>query len=265
MSDRLTLVQDLARQAGAVLMDGFGRVTDVRHKGATDLVTEYDRLSEELILAVLKARFPDHAVLAEESGASGGGAASDGYRWVVDPLDGTTNYAHGLPFFAVSIALTLDDRPVLGVVYDPSRDEMFAAEDGKGAALNGSPIHVSAESSLREALLSTGFTYDLEHARRPNFKELTGFALRAQGIRRTGSAALDCAWVGTGRLDGYWEFGIKPWDVAAGALIAREAGGVATDADGAQDFLATGSILISNGHLHDQMLALLRRLADPPA
>ena len=257
MSDTLTLIQDLARQAGGVLMDGFGRVEHVHHKGATDLVTEYDRLSEELILAVLKARFPDYAVLAEESGPSGGGAASGGYRWVVDPLDGTTNFAHGFPFFAVSIALTRDDRPVLGVVYDPIRDEMFAAEDGKGATLNGAPIHVSAESSLREALLATGFQYDLEHARRANFTEFADFALRAQGIRRAGSAALDSAYVGAGRFDGYWEFGINPWDIAAGALVAREAGGRVTSADGHETFIGTGTILVSNGHLHAAMLAVL--------
>ena len=198
------MMQDLARQAGAVLRDGFGRVTHVEHKGATDLVTDYDRRSEALIVAALRARFPDHAVLAEEGGASGGDGSSGGYRWLVDPLDGTTNFAHGLPTFAVSIALTLDNRPIIGVVYDPMREEMFAAEAGKGATLNGAAIRVSAETRLQEALLATGFTYDLRNARRDNFREFErdppacagdsacrrGSARRRLGRRRTAGCVL---------------------------------------------------------------------------
>ena len=191
MNDTLEMIQAVARQAGAVLMDGFGRVTHVEHKGATDLVTEYDRRSEDLIVAALRARFPEHAILAEESGATGDGSLSGGYRWVVDPLDGTTNFAHGFGFFAVSIALTLDNRPVIGVVYDPLRDELWSAEAGRGATLNGGRIHVSSQANLREALLATGFTYDLANAPRNNFKEFAEFALKAQGIRRAGAAALD--------------------------------------------------------------------------
>jgi myo-inositol-1(or 4)-monophosphatase len=258
MSDTLEMIQAVARQAGAVLMDGFGRVTHVEHKGATDLVTEYDRRSEDLIVAALRARFPEHAILAEESGATGDGSLSGGYRWVVDPLDGTTNFAHGFGFFAVSIALTLDNRPVIGVVYDPLRDELWSAEAGRGATLNGARIHVSSQANLREALLATGFTYDLANAPRDNFKEFAEFALKAQGIRRAGASALDSAWVGAGRVDGYWEFGIKAWDIAAGALITQEAGGRATTADGNPDFVGADSILVSNGQIHDQMLAILR-------
>jgi len=264
MSDTLALVQEIARRAGAVLRDGFGRVTHVEHKGATDLVTDYDRRSEDLILAALRARFPDHAVLAEESGASGGDGTPGGYRWLVDPLDGTTNFAHGLPTFAVSIALTLDNRPIVGVVYDPMRDEMFAAEAGRGATLNGDPIRVSAETSLQEALLATGFTYDLRNARRDNFKEFEEIHFQVQGIRRAGAAALDGAWVGAGRLDGYWEFGMKPWDIAAGALIVEEAGGRASTAEGGADFVSSDSILVSNGHLHERMLAILRQPGGGP-
>ena len=258
MSETLDMVQAVARRAGAVLRDGFGRVTHVEHKGATDLVTEYDRRSEELIVAALRDRFPEHAILAEEGGESGSGATAGGYRWVVDPLDGTTNFAHGFGVFSVSIALTLDNRPILGVVYDPLRDEMYAAETGRGATLNGRPIHVSSQSNLRESLIATGFAYDLEAAPRDNFREFMAFARQAQGVRRAGSAALDAALVGAGRFDGYWEFGIKPWDIAAGALIAQEAGGRATAADGNPDFVGAGSILISNGYLHEQMLAILR-------
>ncbi len=265
MSETLTLVQEIARQAGAMLRDGFGRVTHIEHKGTTDLVTDYDRRSEALILTALRARFPDHAVLAEESGASGGDGSSGGYRWLVDPLDGTTNFAHGLPTFAVSIALTLDSRPILGVVYDPMRDELFAAEAGKGATLNGAPIRVSEETTLQEALLATGFTYDLRNAPRNNFREFEQIHMQVQGIRRAGSAALDAAWVGAGRLDAYWEFGLKPWDFAAGALIAQEAGGRASTADGSEDFVSGASILVSNGHLHERMLALLRAPGEPSA
>jgi myo-inositol-1(or 4)-monophosphatase len=265
MSDTLTLVEEVARQAGAILRDGFGRVTHVEHKGATDLVTDYDRRSEALIVTALRARFPDHAVLAEEGGASGGDGSSGGYRWLVDPLDGTTNFAHGLPTFAVSIALTLDNRPIVGVVYDPMRDELFAAEAAKGATLNGAPIRVSAETSLQEALLATGFTYDLRNAPRDNFREFKEIHLQVQGIRRAGAAALDGAWVGAGRLDAYWEFGVKPWDIAAGALIVQEAGGRASTTDGGADFVGSDSILVSNGHLHERMLALLRQRSGSPA
>lgn len=259
MSDTLTFVQEIARQAGALLRDGFGRVTHVEHKGATDLVTEFDRRSEELILAALRARFPDHAVLAEESGASGGDGKPGGYRWFVDPLDGTTNFAHGLPTFAVSIALALDNRPIVGVVFDPMRDELFAAEACRGATLNGAPIRVSAETRLQEALLATGFTYDLKNAQRNNFREFEEIHFQVQGIRRAGAAALDGAWVGAGRLDAYWEFGMKPWDIAAGGLIVQEAGGRASTADGNPDFVGSDSILVSNGHLHDALLAMLRQ------
>jgi myo-inositol-1(or 4)-monophosphatase len=258
MDDTLEFVEDLARRAGAVLMSGFGHVTHVEHKGATDLVTEFDRRSEALIVAALKARFPDHAILAEESGDVGKGGPAGGYRWVVDPLDGTTNFAHGVPTFAVSIALTRDDRSIVGVVYDPTRDELFAAEAGKGAKLNGSPIRVSAETDLQKALLATGFPYDLRTAEHNNFRQFVDFHLRVQGIRRAGAAALDTAWVGAGRLDGYWEFGTNAWDIAAGSLIAQEAGGRATTGEGGPGFIDGESIVVSNGHIHDQMLAVLR-------
>jgi myo-inositol-1(or 4)-monophosphatase len=257
MDDTVEFVEELARRAGAILMGGFGHVTQIEHKGATDLVTEYDRRSEAMIVAALKARFPDHAILAEEGGPSGA-SGSSGYCWVVDPLDGTTNFAHGLPTFAVSIVLTLNNRPVIGVVHDPSRGELFAAEAGRGATLNGASIRVSAETSLRKALLATGFPYDSRNAGRDNFKQFVDFQMLSQGVRRAGSAALDAAWVGAGRLDGYWEFGIHPWDIGAGALIVQEAGGRASTATGDTDFMGSPSIVVSNGQLHDQMLAVLR-------
>jgi myo-inositol-1(or 4)-monophosphatase len=176
----------------------------------------------------------------------------------VDPLDGTTNYAHAFPVFAVSLALTHRGRLVMGVVFDPLRDEVYAAEAGQGAALNGEPIKVSSEARLDRALLATGFPYDVRTHPHNNLAEFVRFQLRAQGVRRAGSAALDCAWVAAGRLDGYWEFRVQPWDVGAGGLIVREAGGRVTTAGGDEAFLGRDSIVASNGHLHEQMLRVLR-------
>jgi myo-inositol-1(or 4)-monophosphatase len=257
MPDYLNVAIAAAREAGALLRAGYGQTLAVEHKSAIDLVTDYDRRAEALILARLRAAFPDHAVNAEESGRSAGSA----HEWLVDPLDGTTNYAHGFPVFSVSLALTLGGEPAVGVVYDPLRDELFTAQAGQGAALNGSPLRVSAVADLDRALLATGFAYDVRTRAHNNLAEFSRFLLRCQGVRRAGSAALDCAWVAAGRLDGYWELSIQPWDVAAGALLVREAGGLVTTPAGGPDFLAQGAILASNGRLHAEMLAVLNQAA----
>ena len=256
MPDYLQVAEDLARQAGALLRQGYGQAFAIEHKGAINLVTEYDRRSEALILDGLHRAFPTHAVNAEESGQVG--ASSEGYEWLIDPLDGTTNFAHGFPMFCVSLALTRHGALLAGAIYDPLRDEMYTARAGQGAALNGKPIHVSAVIDLDQALLSTGFPYDLRTNSNNNFAEFERFSRRVQAVRRPGSAALDCAWVAAGRADGYWEFRMNPWDVGAGVLLVREAGGQATTASGDPDCLGKDSIVLSNQHIHAQMLAVLR-------
>ena len=250
----LQIVEILVRQAGTVLMEGFGNVRHIQQKGVIDLVTEYDQRSEELILATIQKEFPEHAILAEESGHH---ERISEYQWVIDPLDGTTNFAHGIPFFSVSIGLLKNNAPVMGVVYDPFRDEMFSAESGSGASLNHRPLRVSSRMDLEQAVISTGFPYDLRTNPRNNFAQFFQFQLRTQAVRHLGSAALDCTWTAMGRLDGYWEFGVKPWDVGAGALIVREAGGRVTSVDGDENFLFGDSILVSNSLLHEQMLRVL--------
>jgi myo-inositol-1(or 4)-monophosphatase len=255
VSDILPIAEAIARRAGAVIREGFGRSFQVWQKGSIDFVTEFDRRSEEVIIAALQKEFPDHAILAEESGRH---AARSEYQWVVDPLDGTTNFAHGFPIFAVSMALLRGHVPVVGVIYDPLQEELFAAAVDEGATLNGRPIHVSSQANLGQALLATGFAYDIRTNPRNNLAQFSDFMLRTQGVRRLGSAALDCAWTAAGRLDGYWEFGIKPWDIAAGGLLVREAGGRTTSTDGDEDFISPCTIVTSNGLLHDQMLRVLR-------
>lgn len=254
MSDILQMAEGIARQAGAVLMSGYGNVRHVQQKGAIDLVTEFDKRSEELILSFLQKEFPEHAILAEESGRH---ETVSEYQWVIDPLDGTTNFAHALPIFCVSIGLLKKGDPVLGVVYDPFRDEMFSAELGCGATLNNQPIHVSSRAALGRAVISTGFPYDVRTNPRNNLDQFVQFQLRTQAVRHLGAAALDCTWTAMGRLDGYWEFGVQSWDVAAGTLIVREAGGKVTFGGDDETFLSTDAILVSNGLLHPQMLRVL--------
>lgn len=251
--DFLPFACDTARAAGELLREGFGQAKQITHKGLVDLVTEYDHRAEALILNRIRAAYPSHAIWAEESGRT----AEAEYEWLVDPLDGTVNFAHGFPAFAVSLALTRARQVLVGVVYDPLRNELFAAAAGQAATLNGLPIHVSTETNLERSLLATGFPYDVRTSTRNNFAEFQRFYLHAQAVRRAGSAALDCVWVAAGRLEGYWEFWINPWDIAAGALIAHQAGGRVTTAQGDADFLGQKSILVSNGHVHDSMLTLL--------
>lgn len=247
----------IAREAGAVLMRHFGGELAIEHKGTIDLVTQADRTSEALIVERLGAAFPEHAILAEE----GGGIARAGRpRWLVDPLDGTTNFAHGYPLFGVSIALEVAGQVELGVVYEPTRGELFAARRGHGATLNGAPLAVSRVGELASALLVTGFPYSIRERPEPTVGLLRAFLAAGQGLRRDGSAALDLCFVAAGRLDGFWELDLKPWDVAAGSLIVAEAGGRVTNLDGSAFDVAGGAVLATNGHLHDAMLAIARPL-----
>ncbi len=255
----LTFAIQTARDAGRILVDRLGRAL-ISNKGDIDLVTEADLASEKLIIERIRSHYPRHAILAEESGASDGVAVLPGrseWKWIVDPLDGTTNYAHGYPCFCVSIALEGAAGIEIGVIYDPLRDEMFAAERGRGASLNERQIRVSAVEDLNRAMLCTGFPYDVRE--RPNFaRHFTNFTMQAQAVRRDGSAALDLAYVACGRFDGFWEDGLNPWDVAAGVLLISEAGGRVTDFEGARLDVYTPKVLASNGRVHKAMIRTLR-------
>lgn len=245
----------IARQAGQVVLEGWGRAGTIGYKGEVDLVTDHDRRSEALIVAALQRAFPDHAIHAEEKGAVN--HTRSPYLWLIDPLDGTTNFAHGFPVFAVSLGLLHRGEPLVGVVYDPARDECFSAIRGGGATLNGRPIRVSSVPSLDTALLATGFPYDRRARPDNNVGLVARFVRRCQGLRRAGAAALDLAYVACGRLDGYWELRLHPWDVAAGALLVLEAGGQASDLIGGPNYLSAEQIVASNGPIHAQMLEVL--------
>lgn len=249
---------ETAREAGRVLAERFGRASlEVQHKGDIDLVTESDLAAERLIVERIRSYYPRHEILAEESGTSKHeGAGESAYKWIVDPLDGTTNYAHGYPCFCVSIALEREGEIVIGVIYDPTRDELFAAERGGGATLNGRRIRVSETGDLNEALLCTGYPYDVRG--RDNFaRHFTNFILNAQGVRRDGSAALDLAYVACGRFDGFWEEGLRPWDVAAGVILIQEAGGHVSRYDNTSFDIYAPPIMASNGLVHEAMMRVL--------
>jgi myo-inositol-1(or 4)-monophosphatase len=241
-----------ARRAGEVLRAGFGAEHTITYKGEVDLVTEIDEEAERMITEELLGTFPSHGMLAEEGGKLAG---EEDARWIVDPLDGTTNYAHGLPIFCVSLALERSGEVVLGVVHDPMREETYVAERGGGATLNGEPIKVSDTEELIRALIVTGFPYD--RAEMPEALDLFGrFAATTRGMRRLGSAALDLCYVASGRLDGYYERGIWPWDLAAGSVIVEEAGGELTNYRGDILDLDGREIVASNGRLHSAMTRL---------
>ena len=247
-----------ARDAGAILADRLGRAR-VSNKGDIDLVTEADLASEELIIERIKSHYPRHAILAEESGATDGLELVPGTgesKWIIDPLDGTTNYAHGYPCFCVSIALERAGSIEIAVIYDPTRDEMFAAERGQGATLNDRRVRVSPVEDLNNAMLCTGFPYNVRE--RPNFaRHFANFTMEAQAVRRDGSAAIDLAYIACGRFDGFWEDGLKAWDVAAGVLLIEEAGGRVTDFSGDPLDIYTPKVLASNGLVHDAMMRVL--------
>jgi myo-inositol-1(or 4)-monophosphatase len=227
-------------------------------KGAIDLVTEVDLECERMCRSVLAERFPEHDILAEELGATSRAHTPSRFRWVFDPLDGTTNYAHGLPIFCASLAFEIDGRPVAGAIYDPTRRELFTAERGEGARVNGEPLRVSSTAQLVDALLVTGFPYDV-HKNSGDLVALFGeFLGRARAVRRLGSAAIDLCYVAAGRLDAFWEQKLNPWDVSAGALIVEEAGGRVTGIDGSPFDAAAGHLIASNGHIHPQMIEVVR-------
>jgi myo-inositol-1(or 4)-monophosphatase len=252
---------EAALQAGAFLRSRFGARHRVSYKGSpTNLVTEMDRGAEAIILDAIRGRFPEHGILAEESGARDGTVP---HRWIVDPLDGTTNYAHGLPFYCVSIALEVDGALAVGVLFDPNRDECFVAERGRGATLNGEALRVSATAVLGESLLGTSYPNDLRTAPRNNLAEHAALIQRCRSVRTLGSAALGLAAVAAGRLDGYWEQRLGPWDVAAGALLIQEAGGTVTAVHGGPLDLAAPTIAASNGAIHSDMVQTLREVAAP--
>ena len=246
---------EAARAAGALLRSELAGTRRISYKGApTNLVTEMDARAETLILDRLRDAFPDDAILSEEMGAAGG---RSGRRWIIDPLDGTTNYAHGIPLYGVSIALQSAGRVELGVVYDPSHEELFVAERGGGATVNDRPLAVSATATLDESLLATGFPYNIRETADTNMREYAAFSVRARGVRRLGSAVLYLAWVAAGRFDGYWELRTGPWDLAAGGLLVEEAGGRVSAIDGAPVDLERPSVVATNGRIHDEILAVL--------
>jgi myo-inositol-1(or 4)-monophosphatase len=246
----LPAIAEIAREAGALLMKHFAAHVKVEYKGDVDLVTVADRESEALILRRIRARWPEHSVMGEEGARIETGGD---YRWYVDPLDGTTNFAHGFPVFCVSLALEHKGRRVAGVIYDPTRDELFAAELGRGASLNGKNIHVSKISNLAECLIATGFPSHKRH-KNPNIFFYHQITLRTHGVRRAGSAALDLCDVACGRFDGFWEFNLNPWDTAAGVLIVEEAGGQVSDFEGGPFQLDSRQTLATNGLVHKAML-----------
>ncbi len=284
----LNFAINMARDAGRILAERFGRTNQIIHKGEINIVTEADLAAERFIIERIQTHYPRHAVLAEESGASTEqpGERSE-WRWIIDPLDGTTNYSHGYPCFCVSIALEQAGQIVLGVIYDPLRDELFAAERGEGATLNERRIRVSQVDDLNQALLCTGFPYDVRE--RGDFaRHFVNFTMRAQAVRRDGSAALDLAYVACGRFDGFWEdyckppldsppshtradtadvrtnsvdnlSGLKPWDAAAGVLLIEEAGGRVSETDGSPFNVNTSDtiLVVSNGLVHDEMIRVL--------
>lgn len=237
-------------------MEGYLQQHEIRHKGRIDLVTEMDGLSEQYLLGEIRRDFKSHTIVTEESGILQGNQDA---CWFIDPLDGTTNYAHGVPIFSVTVAYAIQNRIVLGVTLDPTRGQCFSAERGKGAFLNGVPIHVSATRELVDAMLVTGFPTDLKKSAKNNLDNFSSFLMHVQSIRRLGSAALDIAYVAAGWLDGYWEIGIHPWDIAAGTLLVEEAGGLVTDLNGETDYFKSPYALVTaNPILHAKLLTMLR-------
>jgi myo-inositol-1(or 4)-monophosphatase len=249
-------LEHLARLAGDILRAGYNKDHQVSFKGVIDLVTEVDRASEDFLLGEINTRWPGSYILSEESGVTPGNVE---HSWYVDPLDGTVNYAHGIPFFSVSIGYAYKGSMQLGVVYDPLRDEMFSAERGQGASLNGKTIHVSDTTELQKSLLVTGFPYDAWDTEHDNFANFVRFGKLTQGVRRFGSAALDASYVAAGRFDGFWELSLKPWDVAAGGLIAEEAGARVSNIKNLSDYLTSPqSIVAATPAVHSKILDNLK-------
>jgi myo-inositol-1(or 4)-monophosphatase len=246
----------LAHEAGVLLMEKFSRQIEIHYKGDINLVTEADKMSEDLIIAAIRRTFPEQGILSEESPAINTGSP---LRWIIDPLDGTTNYAHGYPVFCISIALEKEGMVILGVIYDPTRRDTFTAVRGEGAYLNGKRLAVSRTQELTRSLLATGFPYDIRSSKDNNINFFNGMAMEAQAIRRAGAAALDIAYVACGRFDGFWELKLMPWDMAAACLLVEEAGGKITDLSGAPWNILSPNVLVSNGRIHEQMIAVFKK------
>lgn len=245
-----------ALKAGSHIAKHVGLRKTVRYKGEINVVTDVDRASEDIVVSAIKKHYPGHSFLAEEKSYA---KKSADFTWIIDPLDGTTNFLHGFPFFCVSIALAKKGDVLTGVVYDPARNELFYAEKGKGAFLNEKRIRVSRIKHLKKALIATGFTYNIRKAKNKNITNFVKFLKRSQAVRRAGSAALDLSYVASGRFDGFWEYHLNPWDIAAGILIVKEAGGKVTRVDGKPFGLHNREILASNSKLHSQMANILKR------
>ena len=252
----LNFAIETARDAGQILLEKFGRKINITKKGDINLVTEADLASEALIIERIKSYYPKHSILAEEAGNAVTIGGENTWKWIIDPLDGTTNYAHGYPCFCVTLALEHDGEVVIGVTFDPTRNELFASERGRGASLNNKPIRVSETEEMGNALIVTGFPYDFKD--RADFaRHFEDMLLSTRGVRRDGSAAIDMAYVACGRFDGFWEEGLNPWDVAAGVLLIEEAGGQVSYYNGSKFSIYTPPIAASNGLIHDKMLKIL--------
>jgi myo-inositol-1(or 4)-monophosphatase len=248
---------DIAKRAGRFLKENEGKISEINEKGSfTNLVTNIDKGSEEMIKRFIMENFPSHGILAEESGAL---SPTSDYRWIIDPLDGTTNYTHSYPVYCVSIAVEYKGEIVAGVVYDPNFDELFSAEKGSGAYMNGKKLKVTSVDSLERALLATGFPYDIRYNPFNCIQHFNEFLISAQAIRRLGSAALDICYVAAGRMDGFWEVNLHPWDTAAAVLITTEAGGKVSDFKGGKYSIYQKNILLSNGLIHEQMIEVLKK------
>ena len=257
MKQTLEFVKKVAVQTGRFQLTKLGRIRSISYKGRMNLVTDVDKSSEEIILKRLKKRFPDYLILSEESGGAYKNSPSP--KWVIDPLDGTTNYAHGFPFFCVSIALEKEGTIVLGVVYDPIRDELFSATRGSGAFCNNKRIRVSSIKPLKKSLLATGFPYKFGKGMHRNIVNFKNFMMSAQAVRRAGSAALDLCYVATGRFEGFWEMDLHPWDTPAGAVIVEEAGGRISDFSGGPFNHYKKEIIASNSKIHSTMIKVLSK------
>ncbi len=245
-----------AREAGKIQMRQLGKVRSIQFKGEINLVTDVDQACEEAILKIIRKEYPDHGILTEDSGAF---TKVSEYKWIIDPLDGTTNYAHGFPVFCVSIGLEHKGQVILGSVYEPTLDQMFVGIRGKGASLNGKKIRVSKGAPLNTALLATGFAYNVRTKTENNLRHFTNFIMTAQAIRRVGAAAVDLCYVACGRFDGFWELDLCPWDTAAGLLILKEAGGKVTRFDGTAYSIYDKEIVASNGIIHSEMVKVLQQ------